>query len=349
MECRVKGSPLSEMFGIAELNNYNCVEREYVHCPVKGCTTRVSRMRRCGHNLSSQKDLLHRDYFCKEHSIYISPSTFEYDDPHRNLLWKSHDDSVTLQKLRSVKSGKRTWSRMGRENDEDSLTWNVFRFLQRNRLIPNLIADLTSSECIEKLERVLYWSVDTDECEVPCELKASRDALGEAKDKGSEPDLIVLTDDSVVIIELKLNAPAVTPRPKKGIPKGYQNYLRTSGKELLRVDFEDAVSLIGYELSRFVLLGHAYARKLGKRHAKILLIRKGRNAMEMDESFAKTIAEQQLVSFRSSTWDQVFDYVAGLKCDTYSEDQKLLLSYLSNKSCGYERGKLRSLLSCRNL
>lgn len=346
---KIEDSPLFAQYGIGELNHFSRVEEEHVHCPVKGCTTRVSRMRSRGPNLNTKKHLLKPHFFCKAHEIYISPSTFEYHDPYRNLLWKSDDDNAAMENLQSVNNGKRTWSRMGRENDEDSLTWNVFRFLQRNSLIPGLIANLTGSACIEKLEKVLYWSVDVEEVEVSRELRASREALGESRDKGSEPDLIVVTDESITIVELKLNAPAITADPKKGIQQGYQNYLRLGGKGLMKNDFKQSVDLIGYELSRFVMLGHAYARILGKKHAKILLIRKGNNVIDLDDRFAHVLAEPQQVSFSSSTWDHVFDYVAGLKCDTSYEDHKLLVSYLRNKSCGYESGKIRSLLRCREL
>ena len=39
-------------------------------------------------------------------------------------------------------------SRMARDNGEDAITWNVFRFLEKNRLVENWLKDITENVSI---------------------------------------------------------------------------------------------------------------------------------------------------------------------------------------------------------
>ena len=63
-----------------------------------------------------------------QHGIYISPSTFEYADEFDNLLWH---DPADRELLAAFKPFKRE-SRLARDNSEDALTWNVFRYLEKS-------------------------------------------------------------------------------------------------------------------------------------------------------------------------------------------------------------------------
>lgn len=90
-----------------------------VECPVKGCSKKVKR----------QKNFFKREemFKCPEHNIYISPSTFAYQCELDILLWKD-DDLNLFEKIKEVKRE----SRIAYDNSEDAVTWNVFRFLERN-------------------------------------------------------------------------------------------------------------------------------------------------------------------------------------------------------------------------
>jgi len=56
-----------------------------VCCPVIGCDFAAPRMTAGGLNLNSINDKL-TSYYCPIHRIYISPSTFEYEEPNTSLL-----------------------------------------------------------------------------------------------------------------------------------------------------------------------------------------------------------------------------------------------------------------------
>ena len=104
------------MFGAKELKARIQVTEKEVECPVAECPERVQRQRKSFTRASK--------FRCPRHGIYISPSTFEYGSEHDNILWKDPEDLALLQ---SVRVAKRE-SRMARDNSEDALSWNVFRF-----------------------------------------------------------------------------------------------------------------------------------------------------------------------------------------------------------------------------
>lgn len=316
-----------------------------VPCPVCGCTTEVPRMRKGSLNLNSKKEAL-SDFRCENHGIYISPTTFEYEDPSRSILWQSPDDMKAVKTLQKVKGGKRTWSRMGRENDEDSLTWNVFWYIHRNARIAGLIAKLTGAKIVN-VEKVLFWSVDIDEGCVPEELTKARKAIGEKPTRGSEPDLIVVTENCVTIIEVKLNATPITPAPNSGPPQGYRDYLVNDGRGLLNCTFEESVRSIGYELSRFLLLGHALRKEYRKNLCRILLITKKAASIDLVDKVRLIVKPGEMI-FTHSSWDDVYKYIETSPCRASLND-KQLLDYLKYKSCGYSNGKLQSLIKDRGI
>ncbi len=132
------------MFGLKELKPSIEKTKTSVECPVKDCSEKVERQR---------KVFKKEDRFkCPKHNIFISPSTFEYPIELDNLLWKERPDLELLEKIRTVKRE----SRMARDNSEDAVTWNVFRFLERNKLLSGLLAKLRSLPV--KTPEIIYWS-----------------------------------------------------------------------------------------------------------------------------------------------------------------------------------------------
>jgi len=120
------------MLGLKELKSTIKVTDTTVECPVKGCREKVARQR---------KSFKRQEKFkCPKHNIYISPSTFEYQDELDNILWKEKADLDLFERLNTVKRE----SRIARDNSEDAVTWNVFRFLENNKLLSGSLAKLRS-------------------------------------------------------------------------------------------------------------------------------------------------------------------------------------------------------------
>ena len=104
-----------DMYGIDSLKQKLVITETSVSCPVRGCAVRVARQRG-----GFRRE---RKYLCPEHGIYVSPTTFEYANEARNLLWNKPADMSLLAKIGKVKHE----GRFGRDNSEDALTWKERR------------------------------------------------------------------------------------------------------------------------------------------------------------------------------------------------------------------------------
>lgn len=108
------------MYGVADLKDNLKVTETTVECPVKGCRHSVPRQRKTFRRSD--------DFKCPDHRIFISPSTFEYEDKIDNILWKSKlDQNLLFNKIFKV---KRETQRIARDNSEDAVTWNFLDFLK---------------------------------------------------------------------------------------------------------------------------------------------------------------------------------------------------------------------------
>ncbi len=119
-------------------------------------------MRRDGGNLDKNSEEL-QEYLCPIHRIFISPSTYEYENRFQSILWHDESDVRDITLLDTLSGGKRTWQRMGRERDEDSLTWNVFRTLDLEGVLPGILHELvppTSGLRSDGRHNLVFWSVD---------------------------------------------------------------------------------------------------------------------------------------------------------------------------------------------
>src|SRR5665647_908786 len=124
---------LIRMYGLSDLKNAITVNEATVECPVKGCNHFVPRQRKIFKRLEEFK--------CPEHGIFVSPSTFEYQNKVENLLWKDATDQDLL--FNGVFSVKRETERIARDNSEDAVTWNVFRYLEKQKLLCGFLSSLT--------------------------------------------------------------------------------------------------------------------------------------------------------------------------------------------------------------
>lgn len=197
------------MLGIKELKEKIEITTTTVECPVKGCKRVVERQRR----VFRKEDR----FRCLKHNIFISPSTFEYFDVLDNFLWKEKSDIELFKKIKKVKRE----SRIARDNSEDAVSWNVFRFLERNNLIESFLSLITGLYL--KPSEVIYWSYGQKEDKVFPLLNEARREFGEVIRRGSEPDIIVKTNKALFFIEAKLTADNKTSPSNKKSSKKYES------------------------------------------------------------------------------------------------------------------------------
>jgi hypothetical protein len=256
------------------------------------------------------------------------------------LLWPEDKEMA----LRLSKAGKRTWSRMGRERDEDSLVWNVFRFLERERLLNKFFEDNIGEKDTlfswGPIEKVVYWSVDMEKMAEWEDLQKARNSIGESCSHGSEPDIIAVFKNVVVLIEAKLDSLSVTSAPSQ-IPAYYNDKKGIFKKGLEHVASSDG---IGYELMRFFLLGEALREQLGKAALVIVSITQD----NLDNDLVRRVNDYVHLNSRGFyyrlTWNQLYSFVEKID-NGNSVDKRMLLRYLKGKTLGYsETGELRTLL-----
>jgi len=177
------------MFGWAELKKKIEVEGDTIICPIIGCKNQVRKMTKSVPKsldayLGKGEDDREKfdQYLCKEHKIYITPTTFIYEDLRDNLLWYDADKDL----LDEIMKVKRVKAQLHHDASEDAVTWNVFRFLERNKLLSGFLEGLHNS--LVKSPEVIYWSYSQSQQKVWNELEKARAKFGESPQRSSEPD-----------------------------------------------------------------------------------------------------------------------------------------------------------------
>ena len=320
------------MFGIKELKDTIEVTETTVECPVKGCREQVARQR---------KSFRREERFkCPKHGIYISPSTFEYENCLDNILWKQKDD---LNLFKQVKSVKRE-SRIVRDNSEDAVTWNVFRFLEKNRLLSGFLAELSKSDA--KNHEIIYWSYSQSEQNTWSELQRARKEFETRPKKGSEPDIIIKTDSILFLVEAKFTASNNTVFESRN-PKAQEKY-ETGGNRWYRTAFRSpfetiAISEKKYELLRFWLIGSWIAQRLQLDFRLVSLVLSDRER-NIEKIFTRHIQEDQHKRFARVTWEDIYAYV--MSSGPSGRDKDAMERYFEAKTIGYdENGKLQKAFS----
>lgn len=322
------------MFGLDELKSAIKVTETGVECPVKGCLKKVLRQRESFKRLEEFK--------CPNHRIYVSPSTFEYEDMFDNVLWRDKTDHELLTRI----IGTKRESRIARDNSEDALVWNVFRFLEKNQLVARFLENLVNHH-VENPE-VIYWSYSQSLDDVWLYLKTAREEFETIPKKGSEPDLIVKSDKTLFFIEAKLSAANDTALKTKN-PKVQEKY-ETGGNRWYQKVFNSDFKTIAlknkkYELLRFWLIGSWIAHQLGLDFCLINLV-PSEKEIDIAGTFKKHINESPSRTFLRASWEEIYRFIKDSELKT--QDRSTLIEYFENKTTGYKNGRLQKAFAISN-
>jgi len=294
------------MLGMEELKESIEITDTTVKCPVKGCSEEVERQRKVFKREERFK--------CSKHNIYISPSTFEYQSELDNLLWKNKVDLDLLERIKKVKRE----SRIARDNSEDAVTWNVFRFLERNNLVEMILNSIIGVTL--KASEVIYWSYSQKENYSWSELNKAREEFGEEIKRSSEPDIIIKTDNTLLFIEAKLTAgnetiPSDTSNSKK-YETGSDNWL----SKVLKSDYKKvAIVEKKYELLRFWLLGTWIAKQQDLDFYLVNLVLSEREK-DIEVIFKRHLYENQRRKFIRITWEVIYQQILNSGFSGIDED-----------------------------
>jgi len=308
------------MYGLKDLKEKINITETTVECPVKDCDVIVERQRN-----SFKKE---KRFYCPEHKIFISPSTFEYQNESDNLLWKDQDD---LELLKNIKIVKRE-SRMARDNSEDALTWNVFRFLEKNQLLEKVMSAILGISI--KSPEIIYWSYSQKEDTSWPDLNKDRTYFGEQIERSSEPDIIIKSENVLFFIEAKLIASNETVPTNLNDAKKYQEKDKELYSQLFKSNFNTvAVQEKKYELLRFWLLGNWIAKEKNLDFYLINLVLKEKE-QNIENIFGQFIKQDQNKRFIRITWEAIYSQI--LKHGIYLNDSNKIIEYFKNKSLGYD-------------
>lgn len=311
------------MLGLKELKKNIGITKTTVECPVRGCEEKVAR----------QKRVFKRDekFKCPKHNIYISPSTFEYQRELDNILWR---EKVDLELLRRLKGVKRE-SRIARDNSEDAVTWNIFRFLEKSKALSSFLSKL--SETSVKSPEIMYWSYSQLEDDVWSPLRHARKAFETIPESGSEPDIIVKGENALFFIESKLTSgnDTIFKSPNSQALEKYETGGSRWFREVLSSNFETvAIYERKYELLRFWLIGTWIAKLLNLNFYLVNLVLSNKEG-NIERIFKRHIKENNSRKFLRITWEDIYQYI--LSSHITGEDKETVITYFENKTIGYDK------------
>lgn len=314
---------MSLVYSLVDLKPTLATATESVECPVQHCSTVVARARR-GEPLRQQ------NFFCPKHRIYLSPSTFEYEDELDNLLWRDGSDRELLAMIKRVKRE----CRFARENSEDALTWNVMRGLERSGTVASWLSAAIGTVIDEP--RIDYWSYDSASGGANRELARAREEFGEAPRRGTEPDVVVTTSTATFWIEAKLGSTNETTPSAPNTTKKYLTGGSSWFKHVFRRDYAAvAVEMKRYELMRLWLLGTWAAAQERKAFYLMNLVREDAR----ENVFEAHIADVPNARLIIVTWEQLYDW---LLTESGEHSSNKIAEYLRNKSLGYRAGRVEA-------
>jgi hypothetical protein len=323
------------MYNLTDLKEKISIKGHSIECPIKGCNKIVDRKHRSGNE--------DKNFICPNHEIQITPSTFIYKSHIDNLLWSDKEDKVLLENIAIVKRE----SRMSNENSEDALTWNVFRYLEKNDLLSDLLNKITDNN--HKIIDIIYWSYSIKENKLWPSLKDARSEFGELINKGSEPDIIIVTDKTLFFIEAKFFSSNNTSGSGETLEKRINNPKKyvSGGNEhfgnLFINDYKTIVTDKKYELMRFWTLGSWIAKNLNLKFELINLVLEKRES-NIESDFGKHLSLNPNNTFSRYTWESIYSLI--VSHNNHDSDSLLILNYFKYKAAGYNnKGQLKKAFS----
>jgi hypothetical protein len=285
-----------------------------VRCYVRGCQHFLRRPTRFA-----------RGEECPDHGIYCHYSrygaTYSYRDVRRNII-----ASPDLFAQRIVGHPFKYEShRLGSENSEDALSWNVFRSLQEAGLLA-AVAKLMTGEDYPQEPDLYLWGirVSDDSFELWDLLIAARERFESnlpVKRPLTEPDIALhLPGKYLVLIEAKFTSP--NPVYQRGPRKDAQSLTL---EELLEIYWDSSLRILNhskahssdrihYQLWRNMVFAEWMARLASPRtqpyHANLV---RRRYELEANPEFSELLAADSCNRFRVCCWEFIINACENLR------------------------------------
>jgi hypothetical protein len=147
-------------YGVRDIEVKGHIDGDRIQCHIKECLSVVRK--------PTKVNLTPPDSLCKTHGIYVHGNKYRYQDWTRNIIWPEteritwHANNKREGRKRRVDSLEAgNPERMGNENSEDAVTWNVFWGFDRMKSVGELLPVLTGGEvATSKSCRAFYWTLE---------------------------------------------------------------------------------------------------------------------------------------------------------------------------------------------
>lgn len=279
-----------------------------LQCFVNGCSERLRPPRRSGFNGD----------VCPIHGIRChSSGTYSYRDASRNVII---DSGLFSQRIVGHPD-KYESGRLGSENSEDTLSWNVFRSLQKAGCLSKVATKLI--RVTETDEPTLYlWGLRTsDDCFDQWDLLRKARIRFESnlpvERPLTEPDIaLYLPGRYLVLIEAKFTStnPFYSSGPRINAMSLSLDELRTiyHDRSLRLLDHKKALTRdrIHYQLWRNTIFAEWMAQQdsTNTKAYHVNLVRSGHDEASAAE-FHELISDESKDYFRRITWEDIYGVV----------------------------------------
>jgi hypothetical protein len=238
----------------------------------------------------------------------LNGATFIYRDPLDNLPAEVRDGAIwAIENSLNIRNRPSKKNKFSFSTSEDAITWTVFSYLQREKLLREAFSGLLSIQftCEPVL---LLWGcavpARTPESDVLCRnLVSILKSLGETSQSYSEPDVIMdFGDEGLVLIEVKYKSgnDGTTPADK------FTKYVEGSSA------FRNADSTISsglYEFTRNWRIG--FDLSAGRAITLVNLVLASRSSESIPlESFSNGLAQDRTHQFRQIRWPDLLDQIS---------------------------------------
>ncbi|XAY06107.1 hypothetical protein DSM112329_02970 [Paraconexibacter sp. AEG42_29] len=257
-------------------------------------------------------------------SLRVSP-TYVLDDPLENFIVGRDLVSQAL----NGQWQKAETHRLGYENSEDAVSWNVFRLLQEAGLLTAVASALTEESFTVEPDLILWGHRVTQNAahDVP-ELQVALDTLEHGYAQQTEPDVILRVPGwGWVFIEAKLASPS--PKVEK---HKFDSWVKRYIDPSPTVFDKEAVLAAGHanvhgQLARNVAVASS-ALIGGERAVVVALVRK-KDMPKVDGWGASIVVSHGPVTTSSASWEDFY-----VLAQAAAEPPSSLLEFMRGKSVG---------------
>jgi len=308
-------------------NAHNAMIREQaIRCCVRGCNNWLSRVHR------GKTD---PNVFCPAHGIRMSTRpTYVYRSNCKNKnLILGRDFFRSIEKVES-------W-RMGNENSEDALSWNVCASFLKVGALGELFKHLTGFPPAAYPTLYLWGNEVSPDRVVRCwpNLMAVRGELENDLPLPTEPDIaLAVPGHAVVLVEAKFGSSNSTFKGKEDRFGGVQGYLKRycvepglpdplQREEIARLEPQEILQ----QLCRNAVFAARLTHRTKSSEAVVINLVRATDEPHVEEQMRRHVSEE-VITFRRRTWESVLDLAKSI-----GSTLEPLRCYMENKTYCLQR------------